>query len=141
MAQLTVARAIQGVGAGGNFALAYIVLAEITPPERRGKMMSLINFVWGLSSVLGLTLGRFIVNYFSWRWTFYVDIVFRGGFLCHRRPISTGDTIPSHGKCSKSPSGSGCPGGYVGFLGLIDCGRHVPVLQLQITGMLGARKF
>ena len=47
MAQLTVVRAIQGVGAGGNFALAYIVLADITPPERRGKMMSLISFVWG----------------------------------------------------------------------------------------------
>ena len=117
MAQLTVARAIQGAGAGGNFALAYIVLADITAPERRGKMMSLISFVWGLSSVLGSTLGRVVVNYFSWRWTFYVDIVFRGGFLCHRRPISTGDTIPSHRKNKKSPSGTGCPGGYVGFFG------------------------
>jgi MFS family permease len=47
MTQLTFARAIQGVGAGGNFALAYIVLADISPPERRGKMMSLISFVWG----------------------------------------------------------------------------------------------
>ena len=74
MAQLTVARAIQGVGAGGNFALAYIVLADISPPERRGKMMSLISFVWGLSSVLGPTLGGFIVNYFSWRWIFYMNI-------------------------------------------------------------------
>jgi EmrB/QacA subfamily drug resistance transporter len=74
MSQLTVARAIQGVGAGGNFALAYIVLADISPPERRGKMMSLISFVWGLSSVLGPTLGGFIVNYFSWRWIFYMNI-------------------------------------------------------------------
>ena len=38
MTQLTVSRAVQGVGAGGNFALAYIVLADISPPERRGKM-------------------------------------------------------------------------------------------------------
>jgi len=30
------------------------------------------------------------------------------------------------------------PGVTLVFLGLIDCGRHVPVLQLQITGMLGA---
>jgi EmrB/QacA subfamily drug resistance transporter len=74
MSQLTVARAIQGVGAGGNFALAYIVLADISPPERRGKMMSLISFVWGLSSVLGPTLGGFIVNYFSWRWIFYMNV-------------------------------------------------------------------
>ena len=74
MAQLTFSRAIQGVGAGGNFALAYIVLADISPPERRGKMMSLISFVWGLSSVLGPTLGGFIVNYFSWRWIFYINV-------------------------------------------------------------------
>jgi MFS family permease len=124
-----------------SLARAYIVLANITPPERRSKMISLISFVWGFSRVLGPLLGRFIVNYFSWQKTFYIDIVFMGGFLCHRTPISTGDTIPSHGKCSKSPSGSGCPGGCVGFFGLIDCGRHVPVFQLQINGMIGARKF
>ncbi len=74
MTQLTVSRAIQGVGAGGNFALAYIVLADISPPERRGKMMSLISFVWGVSSVLGPTIGGFIVNYFSWRWIFYMNV-------------------------------------------------------------------
>ncbi|MFP4030234.1 MAG: MFS transporter, partial [Desulfococcaceae bacterium] len=38
---LTLARVVQGIGAGGNFALAYIVLADIAAPGRRGKMMSL----------------------------------------------------------------------------------------------------
>ncbi|UCD33996.1 MAG: MFS transporter [Desulfobacterales bacterium] len=74
MVQLTLSRALQGIGAGGNFALAYIVLADISPPEKRGKMMALISFVWGLSSVLGPTLGGFIVNYFSWRWIFFINI-------------------------------------------------------------------
>ena len=76
MVQLTLSRALQGVGAGGNFALAYIVLADISPPGKRGKMMALISFVWGLSSVLGPTLGGFIVNYFSWRWIFFINIPF-----------------------------------------------------------------
>lgn len=74
MTQLTASRTLQGIGAGGNFALAYIVLADISPPEKRGKMMALISFVWGLSSVLGPTLGGFIVNYFSWRWIFFINI-------------------------------------------------------------------
>ena len=78
MIQLTLSRALQGVGAGGNFALAYIVLADISTPEKRGKMMALISFVWGLSSVLGPTLGGFIVNYFSWRWIFFINIPFGG---------------------------------------------------------------
>ncbi len=74
MTQLAFFRAIQGIGSGGNFALAYIVLADISPLEKRGKMMSLISFVWGLSSVLGPTIGGFIVNYFSWRWIFFINI-------------------------------------------------------------------
>ena len=74
MIQLTLSRALLGVGAGGNFALAYIVLADISPPEKRGKMMALASFIWGLASVLGPTLGGFIVNYFSWRWIFFINI-------------------------------------------------------------------
>jgi EmrB/QacA subfamily drug resistance transporter len=74
MTQLTLSRALQGVGAGGNFALAYIVLADISPPEKRGKMMALASFIWGLASVLGPTLGGLIVNYFSWRWIFFINI-------------------------------------------------------------------
>lgn len=78
MVQLTLSRALQGIGAGGNFALAYIVLADISPLEKRGKMMALISFVWGISSVLGPTLGGFIVNYFSWRWIFFINLPFGG---------------------------------------------------------------
>ena len=78
MTQLTLSRALQGVGAGGNFALAYIVLADISAPEKRGKMMALISFVWGLSSVLGPTLGGFIVHYVSWRWIFFINIPLGG---------------------------------------------------------------
>jgi EmrB/QacA subfamily drug resistance transporter len=74
MTQLILSRVIQGIGAGGNFALTYIVLSDISSPENRGKMMSIASFVWGVASVLGPTLGGFIVNYFSWRWIFFVNI-------------------------------------------------------------------
>lgn len=74
MVQLTLARVVQGIGAGGNFALAYIVLADISTPETRGKMMSLASFIWGLASVFGPTFGGFVVTYFSWRWIFFVNL-------------------------------------------------------------------
>ena len=74
MAQLTVFRVIQGIGAGGIFALVYIVLADISKPEDRGRMMSQASLVWGLASVLGPTCGGFIVAYFSWRWIFFINI-------------------------------------------------------------------
>jgi MFS family permease len=74
MTQLVVFRALQGVGSGGIFALAYIIIADISSPEKRGKMMSLVSFVWGVSSVLGPPLGGFIVAYSSWRWIFYINV-------------------------------------------------------------------
>ncbi len=79
MTQLIFWRTIQGIGAGGNFALAYIVLSDISPPGKRGKMMSLASFVWGLASVLGPTIGGLIVTYVSWRWIFYINLPL-GGF-------------------------------------------------------------
>lgn len=74
MEQLIVFRAFQGIGAGGNFALAYIVIADVSAPAQRGKMMGLVSFVWGVASVLGPALGGFIVTYFSWRWIFYINV-------------------------------------------------------------------
>jgi EmrB/QacA subfamily drug resistance transporter len=74
MVALTVFRAVQGIGAGGNFALVYIVLADISEPEDRGRMMSYASFVWGLASVLGPSMGGFIVTWVSWRWIFYINV-------------------------------------------------------------------
>jgi EmrB/QacA subfamily drug resistance transporter len=74
MPQLVLLRGLQGIGAGGNFALAYIVVSEISAPEERGRMMGLISFVWGVSSVLGPLLGGFIVTYLAWPWVFYINV-------------------------------------------------------------------
>ncbi len=43
MAQLILSRVLQGIGAGGNFALVYIVLADVSSPENRGKALSLAS--------------------------------------------------------------------------------------------------
>jgi EmrB/QacA subfamily drug resistance transporter len=74
MLQLILARVLQGIGAGGNFALVYIVLADISSPETRGKTLSLASFIWGLASVLGPTFGGVVVTYFSWRWIFFINV-------------------------------------------------------------------
>jgi len=78
MTQLILSRALQGIGAGGNFALVYIVLSDISLPEKRGKTMSLASFVWGLASISGPTIGGVIVTYFSWRWIFFFNVPLGG---------------------------------------------------------------
>ncbi|MEJ2156416.1 MAG: MFS transporter [Desulfobacteraceae bacterium] len=74
MGWLVVWRTLQGVGAGGIFALCYICLADISPPHQRGKTMSLASAVWGLASVTGPTLGAAVVTYLNWRWIFYMNL-------------------------------------------------------------------
>ena len=74
MLSLIIARAFQGIGAGAIFALVYIVLADVSPPQSRGRTLSFASSVWGIASVLGPTLGGFIVSYFSWRWIFFINI-------------------------------------------------------------------
>jgi len=46
----------------------------VAPAHQRAKTLSLASSVWGISSVLGPTLGGFIVSYFSWRWIFFINI-------------------------------------------------------------------
>jgi EmrB/QacA subfamily drug resistance transporter len=74
MEVLIACRAVQGVGAGGSFALVYVVLTDISSPETRAKALSLGSVVWGLASVLGPGLGAFIVSEFSWRWIFLINV-------------------------------------------------------------------
>lgn len=68
------ARIFQGIGAGGIFSLVYIVLSDISAPTERGKTLSLASSVWGISSIIGPTLGGMIVTYLSWRWIFFINV-------------------------------------------------------------------
>jgi EmrB/QacA subfamily drug resistance transporter len=74
MGFLVFARVLQGIGAGGNFALVYIVLSDVSSAEERGKTLAWASFIWGIASVTGPTLGGFIVSYFSWRWIFWINL-------------------------------------------------------------------
>ncbi|MBA3012617.1 MAG: DHA2 family efflux MFS transporter permease subunit [Proteobacteria bacterium] len=74
MGFLVAARVFQGIGAGGIFALVYVVLSDVSLPGQRAKTLSLASSVWGISSVIGPTLGGFIVTFFSWRWIFLMNL-------------------------------------------------------------------
>ena len=75
MTSLIFARALQGIGAGGIMPLAFILIGEMFTLEQRAKMQGLFSGVWGVSSVVGPLLGGFLVDQFSWRWIFYINVV------------------------------------------------------------------
>ena len=72
--QLIVFRAIQGLGGGVIMALSFVAIADLFPPEERGKYQGLIAGVFGLSSVIGPTLGGFITDNLSWNWIFWINV-------------------------------------------------------------------
>src|SRR4030081_2786199 len=74
MFELVLFRALQGVFGGVLFASTFAVLADVFPPEQRARMSGVFGAVFGLSSVIGPTLGGFVADGPGWRWAFYVNI-------------------------------------------------------------------
>lgn len=54
--------------------IAFTIMYDIFPPEKRGKMTGLFGAVFGTSSVFGPLLGAYITDYISWHWVFYINI-------------------------------------------------------------------
>jgi EmrB/QacA subfamily drug resistance transporter len=67
-------RGFQGIGAGIMMANAFTTIGDLFPPAVRGKYQGLVSSVFGVSSIIGPTLGGFITDYFSWHWIFFVNV-------------------------------------------------------------------
>ena len=74
MGQLIAFRAVQGVGGGTLMALAFVTVGDLFPPAERGKYQGFVAGVFGISSVVGPTLGGFITDALSWHWIFFINL-------------------------------------------------------------------
>ena len=74
MTQLIVFRGVQGLGAGIAMGLLFTIIGDIFAPAQRARYQGLFASVFGLASIFGPTLGGWITDQFSWRWTFYVNL-------------------------------------------------------------------
>lgn len=74
MGQLIVFRGIQGLGAGMVVGLLFTIIGDIFAPAERARFQGLFAAVWGLASIFGPTLGGWITDHWSWRWTFWVNL-------------------------------------------------------------------
>src|ERR671934_642583 len=71
---LIVFRVLQGLGAGMILPVGQTMLAQAAGPQRMGRVMSLIGVPMLLAPVLGPVLGGIIVDDWSWRWIFFLNL-------------------------------------------------------------------
>ncbi len=76
MEQLIIFRAVQGLGAGAVLPIVLTIIGDIFALEERARIQGLFSGVWGLSSIIGPAVGGVIVDNFSWRWVFFINIPF-----------------------------------------------------------------
>src|SRR3954464_8149347 len=74
LVQIVAFRLLQGVFGAALVPLSQAIMTDAYPPEERGKAMA----IWGLGvmvgPVLGPTLGGWLTDVASWRWTFYINV-------------------------------------------------------------------
>ena len=74
MLALVCFRALQGCGAGAIQPIATTILGDIYAPAERGRIQGLVSSVFGVSAVVGPSLGGFLVAHMSWRAVFWVNV-------------------------------------------------------------------
>lgn len=71
---LIMARVVQGFGGGAMQPIAQAVLLESFPVAKRGVAMSIYGLGVIVAPIIGPTLGGWIIDNYSWRWIFYINL-------------------------------------------------------------------
>lgn len=76
-ALLLIARVIQAIGAGGILPIATTVIGQSFPEEKRGTALGFVGMVYGVATIIGPTLGSFIINIAgqeNWGYIFFINV-------------------------------------------------------------------
>lgn len=67
------ARAVQGLGGGGLFALSQIVIGDMVPPRERGRYAAWISGMWAIAGIAGPLLGGTLAEV-HWSLIFWLNL-------------------------------------------------------------------
>jgi EmrB/QacA subfamily drug resistance transporter len=69
--QMIAFRGIQGIGAGILMSTTVTAVGDLFAPRERAKWTGVMMAIFGLSSILGPTLGGFMIDHMAWKWLFW----------------------------------------------------------------------
>jgi EmrB/QacA subfamily drug resistance transporter len=67
------ARAVQGLGGGGLFALSQILIGDLLPPRERGRYAAWISGMWAVAGIAGPLLGGTLAEFY-WPSIFWLNL-------------------------------------------------------------------
>ena len=76
MPSLIVFRLLQGLGAGAIMPIVLTILGDVFTLDQRARVQGWFSAVWGLSSLIGPTIGGELTDNVSWRFVFLVTLPF-----------------------------------------------------------------
>jgi EmrB/QacA subfamily drug resistance transporter len=74
MPSLIAFRALQGLGAGSIVPVSLTLIGDLFDVEERARIQGVFGSVWGVSSIVGPLVGGAIVQFFDWRWAFFINV-------------------------------------------------------------------
>src|SRR6204780_1042751 len=74
LAEIVLARLLQGVFGAALVPLAQVVLMEINPREKQGSAMAVGGMGVMVGPILGPTLGGWLTDSYNWRWVFFINL-------------------------------------------------------------------
>src|SRR5512135_3016728 len=72
--QMVLFRFLQGVFGASLVPLSQSIMLQVFPGEQRGKAMAIWAMGVMVAPVMGPTLGGWLTEEISWRWTFYINL-------------------------------------------------------------------
>ena len=94
LAQIVVARALQGFLGAALVPLSQATLLDINPPRRHGQAMAMWGVGVMVGPILGPTIGGYLTDMWSWRWVFFINVPIGalafwgvGRYILKRQPL------------------------------------------------------
>ncbi len=123
MPALIVFRAVQGLGAGAVLPMSNTIAGDVYSLAERAKVQGYLASVWGISAVVGPTLGGVFSEYVSWRWIFWVNLPLGAVALLVLRRRFTEQPPASRGVIDYTGAGLLSGGCTLLILGLLEGGE------------------
>lgn len=144
-ASMMLARFVAGLPHGAYFGVAALAAVAISPPQARGKAVSLVMLGLTLAILVGNPLATWMGQTIGWRWAFALvsvvalaTVVLLAGFMPRDDAVVPTRPLDELRAFNRPPVWQALAIGAIGFAGLFCVFSYLAPTMLQVTGVSAA---